>query len=341
MISKLSYILSFLVILVFLSGCSNSVEEKLVGSWKTVIDDRTTSYIEFTDERLVLKEEIDDQPTTTPYILTEREDNTFIIEIISNDSSESELLFEGEFEDKNRVSLINLSEENAALVKIKDMEAEREEVEEYEKQEEERRLAEEKEEEEKRKAEIKEQQKVEREKYKKEYEERMAKEEQEREETKKANQKEESDVDQDEELVDNSTKEVSNDGNKNDVQNAIEDENNKSLYVKYHDKFMEIQKQMNNEGTEIAGQDVPRGLYGSYYEDWDALLNEVWSVLESNMSTEDFSQLTAEQIEWIEYKENQFDSRDGQTAGQRETAYDELSYETMIRVEYLIENYMN
>ncbi|WP_037342174.1 TcaA second domain-containing protein [Salinicoccus luteus] len=123
------------------------------------------------------------------------------------------------------------------------------------------------------------------------------------------------------------------------VQEVKGDEN--SLKNEYLDKANNLEDEILREAQSLYAHDVPHGFYGQYYEEWDALLNEVWGVLRDTLPNDDFEILKAEQIEWIEFKEGNYGEISNEPASARTQNHDDLTYETQDRTYYLIERHIN
>ncbi|OZI10297.1 hypothetical protein CEW92_17740 [Bacillaceae bacterium SAS-127] len=127
-----------------LAACSSSNESKLIGSWKAVVDDKTLSYLEIGEERIIKRSKSDDKPMTADYILTEAQDENFIIEVVNPENGSVEFLFEGYFENKDKIIVVETLDgaaENGKLVRVDNI-AEEKEKEEKELAKEEKRLQE-------------------------------------------------------------------------------------------------------------------------------------------------------------------------------------------------------
>lgn len=124
-----------------LTACGSSSESDIIGSWKAVMDDQTSGYLEITEERLISEEE----SVSVAYILTETQDDAFLLEIINPESGDNELLFEGYFENEDRIIVEKDAYgtmENAELLRVDNI-AEEQEKDEIEREKAEKREAEE------------------------------------------------------------------------------------------------------------------------------------------------------------------------------------------------------
>lgn len=138
-------------IALLLAGCGGSIEKNIIGGWKTVYDEEVESYIEFDEERMLIRESLDDDPISAEYILTEKADEGFVLEAIEPSNGEKEFLFEGYFEDKDTIEIEN-QRDKGQLLRVDNMEEEISEYrEEVEKEEAKRKAEEEKEKEQSRK----------------------------------------------------------------------------------------------------------------------------------------------------------------------------------------------
>ena len=130
-----------------LTACGSSSESDIIGNWKAVMDDQTSGYLEITEERLISEEE----SVSVAYILTETQDDAFLLEIINPESGDNELLFEGYFENEDRIIVEKDAYgtmENAELLRVDNIaeeqekdEKEREKVEKHEAEEAEKERA--------------------------------------------------------------------------------------------------------------------------------------------------------------------------------------------------------
>lgn len=104
-----------------LGACGSSSESKIIGSWKAVADDNVTGYLEIGEERLVNSEE----STTAEYILTETQDDNFLLEVVDPESGSNVFLFEGYFENKDKIIVVKTpsdAAENSELIRVDNIE---------------------------------------------------------------------------------------------------------------------------------------------------------------------------------------------------------------------------
>lgn len=104
-LNKIIPMLSLMLCVLLLVACSNSPKSNIIGSWKVVSENKTLSYIEVSEERYTIRTG-DEDPRTTDYIITETADDSFIFDVINPESGSNEFLFEGYFENKNKISLL-------------------------------------------------------------------------------------------------------------------------------------------------------------------------------------------------------------------------------------------
>ncbi|MCE4047947.1 MULTISPECIES: hypothetical protein [Bacillaceae] len=105
-----------LSVVLLLAACGGSTKDKLVGTWKVVIDGETAGHLEIGEERLINK----DESVTAEYIVTESEDGNFLLEVINPEDGTNELLFEGYFENKDKIIVVKSSsgtEEDSQLIR--------------------------------------------------------------------------------------------------------------------------------------------------------------------------------------------------------------------------------
>ncbi|WP_068675008.1 lysozyme inhibitor LprI family protein [Oceanobacillus sp. Castelsardo] len=299
--SFIKIFLGILIISVFLVACGGSNESKIIGSWKVVSDGKVGSYMEMNEDRMIVRKESNDGPMTVDYILTETQDDSFILEIVNPESGLNEFLFEGYFEDKDNIIVTNTSdgatEEDYRMIRVDNIAEDKakEKVKEEKRQEQE-----EKENEEKR---IKEQ------------------EEQKKEEIR-------------------SQKQMENEQSKEkDLTQQTAEEN--SLRNEYLQKADNLEEKIISEAKKLYAQDMVSGFYGQYYGEWDDLLQEVWVVLKETMPKDAFEELKMDQKEWIDRKEKKFAEMPDEHASSRAAGMDFLANETSDRTYFLIENYMD
>ncbi|WP_175615568.1 lysozyme inhibitor LprI family protein [Piscibacillus halophilus] len=126
---------------------------------------------------------------------------------------------------------------------------------------------------------------------------------------------------------DDATKHVTNDNNtntdtvdtsNNDINEKVETSNNPkeenksdpniaaSLKEDYLRKLNETKKEMDEAQKKSEGEITYalKKVEGDRYDVWDGLLNEVYGVLQEQLSTEEMNQLREEQRNWIDYRDN-------------------------------------
>lgn len=118
-LKKIIPMLLIMLSILLLVACSDSPESNIIGSWKVVSENKTLSYIEVSEERYTIRTG-DEDPRTADYIITETEDNSFIFDVINPESGSNEFLFEGHFENNNKISLLrNLNGRDTKSVLIR------------------------------------------------------------------------------------------------------------------------------------------------------------------------------------------------------------------------------
>lgn len=309
-------LLAAIMVSVILAACGSG-KNKLVGSWKVMEGDDILSFMEFTEERLVVRKEENDGPMTTDYTLTKTEGGSYIIDIANPETGMNEFLFEGKFKNKNTFIVTDTPDgkpEDAKLVRVKN-------------------IAKEQAKEEKRRAEIEKEEEAERLREEKKQAKEEAKREKEREEQLKK------DLALEEEAIAREKEQASGERAAKKPEAAQTSGNSPQS------KYMSIAEQLDEDIIKNAkksyAHDMPTGFYGQYYENWDNLLQEVWEELKESMPQSDFAKLKAEQIDWIKKKENTFAEMGDGTASDRAAGMDYLANETADRTYYLIENYMD
>lgn len=323
--------LSFLMVMgvLLLSACGGSTESKIIGSWKLVLGDNEASYLEISEERILTREQ-DEEPMTIEYILTETQDDNFMIEVVNPESGINEFVFEGFFENKNTIKLLtnsNNPDGNRQLVRVDSIteEMEKDEVISQEIEEEEQAKAEQEQE-----VVSKEAEKLQAEEDKKQK--ALAKEEALKmleDERARASEEEQAAADE-EEQKEVATAEAA-------TQSAVQTNGSNG----YLQKANILEEEIITEAKKLYAHDMESGFYGQYYSDWDDLLNEVWSELKSTMPQAEFENLKSDQNEWIKMKEQNFAEMPKERAYERAAGMDFLAFETKDRTYYLIENYLN
>lgn len=76
-----------------------------------------------------------------------------------------------------------------------------------------------------------------------------------------------------------------------------------SMKVEYQRKLNETKKEMDELEAEDPSTYAMKNVEGTRYDVWDELLNEVYGVLQEQLSTEEMEQLRKEQREWIKYRD--------------------------------------
>ena len=122
--------LAAITTVLLLAACGSSNESKLIGSWKALVDGNTKSYLEIGEERIVIRSQSNDKPMTVDYILTETQDGNFIIELVNPENGSVEFLFEGYFENKDQITVVETpsgAAENSKLIRVDNIAEEKEE----------------------------------------------------------------------------------------------------------------------------------------------------------------------------------------------------------------------
>lgn len=317
-----------LTLIIVLTGCGRSAQKDLVGAWKFMNDENETMFMEFSEERMIIRED-DEAPETVDYRLTELQKGDFIVDIAEPGTNTFEFFLEGKFNGKDKIKVtrvMDVGDKEFELVRVKDLEKEM--TKEKKKQDKLTAIAD---------KENAEKDKIAKEKNEKERVENEAKEKVENEANEKAaaaaekKQSEEDRAAKEKEVV-----EVKETKTSNTVPA------NSSLHAQYVSKADQLREGIVNEGQSIYpdDQDMRPGFYGSYYEDWDKLLNEVWGKLKASLPANEFEQLKADQIKWIHQKEAGFAEYSDEVASSRASGMDYLAVQTTERVDYLIENYL-
>jgi|SRR5699024_2685303 len=104
-------IFAVVVMSLFLTACgsSGSTESKIKGIWKIKEPDGEVKYLEFTDDRLVVKE-LDGGTNSLHYYITDLENKNFILEVSNSDNGFKEIILEGAFKNKNTIGILHNSD---------------------------------------------------------------------------------------------------------------------------------------------------------------------------------------------------------------------------------------
>lgn len=98
------FLLILMITSLLLVACSTANERDIIGNWKVSNkDDTTEGYIEFQEERLIIREMPNDERNSVKYTLVETSDDQFMIEIVNPVSGSEETMLEGYFEDKDTI----------------------------------------------------------------------------------------------------------------------------------------------------------------------------------------------------------------------------------------------
>lgn len=322
----------------FLTACGGSAESQITGVWKLDYDEDEPTFLEIGEEQIISRQPSNDEPMIASYIFTETQSDNFILEVINPEDGNKVFLLEGYLDGKNRIEVVNAPGETADLIRVKDM---NKEIEEYEEKAE---IAAAKQ------AEKDEAQRIEDEKQQKEEEKReeeqaKADEKARAEEERKENERKVADEEQEkEDLAENEQEDAEENKKSEDDTAAVTSKpSNGSVKDEYYQRAKGIYDKSNAEGKSItdAGGRIPPGFSGQYYTEWDDLLNEVWGVLEQTMPSDEYAFLLEDQLNWIAEKEHTFQNDyTHEVASSRQEAMDYLTYTTMERVQYLINNYL-
>lgn len=114
----------------------------------------------------------------------------------------------------------------------------------------------------------------------------------------------------------------------------------KNLKNKYMQQAQELEHRIAKEASDLYANNPPPGFFGQYYNEWDDLLNEVWGVLKNTVSKEEFKEIKADQIWWVNNKEKGFAELPDETASTRAAGMDYLANLTEDRTFYLIGNHI-
>lgn len=325
-----------LVLILILSGCSRSPEKEILGAWQMVYGEESY-YLEFTDNRLIGREDPEDTPETIDYRFTDLQKGKFIIEIAEPGSSVYNFFMEGHFEKKGIIKVtraVDLDDgETFELIRVKNLEKEIEQALEKQKASEardelERKFtAENAAKEEKANKEKEQQDKVKKDTAKELEKETEVGENTEQDEEENRNTYDEDVVDVADEPTQESTDETY------EYTETVDN----SIKVQYLNEANHLHDGIYEEMKIHSPHDLDPQFYGQYFEAWDGLLNEIWAVLKDSLPTNEFEQLKSEQISWIKTKEKNFNERSDATSAERGESLGYLTLDTKDRVFYLID----
>lgn len=135
-IRKKKLIILITMIIIFLVGCNGTIEKKIIGDWKLINGDEVENYLEIKEERMIIRTLTGDKPKSIEYILTETQGEHFILETMDSVNGTTEFLFEGYFENDNKLKSVENSGEVIELIRIdniaEDMSKEKEKMKEVE-----------------------------------------------------------------------------------------------------------------------------------------------------------------------------------------------------------------
>lgn len=330
--NKRLIVLLIMTTALFLTACGGSAESKITGIWKLDYDDEEPTFLEIGEEQIISRKPSNDEPMVANYIFTETQSDNFILEVINPEDGSKVFLLEGYMDGKDKIAVVEAPGDPADLIRVDDMEKE---IEEHEKkakaaEAEQARIdsAQRKEDEKQQRIEQKRQEDQEQEDEKARAEEEKRQDEEQKAEDEKREKEELAEIEKEQTEEKETTASTSAKG-------SIKDE--------YAQKAKNLHDEMNSDASKIYREDgtPSEGFAGQYYIDWDNMLNEVWGLLETNMPSDDYEVLLAEQLEWIEMKENTFATEYSDlTASERQRGYAYLSNATQERARYLIDNYL-
>lgn len=118
-----------LTLMIILTGCGRSIEKDLLGAWKFMYEDEVGAYVEFSEERIVLRSDLEDTPETVDYRVIDLQKGRFIIEAAELGTTTYIVFLEGEFEKKDKIKItrmVDSSDKTLDLIRVKDLEKEME-----------------------------------------------------------------------------------------------------------------------------------------------------------------------------------------------------------------------
>lgn len=110
--------ITIILMTLLLTACGGSIEKDIVGSWKVVSKEEVEAYWEFDEDKLVVSESSGDNQESVEYIVTEKEDDNFSLEIIDPSNEEKELLFEGYFENIDTIKPDEDSDGDVEFIRV-------------------------------------------------------------------------------------------------------------------------------------------------------------------------------------------------------------------------------
>lgn len=327
MVKKKSWIVSLmLATALLLTACGGTAESKITGIWKLDYDDEKPTFLEIGEEQIISRRPSNDEPMIASYIFTETQSDNFIIEVINPEDGSKVFLLEGYLDGKDKIAVVDAPGDPADLIRVDDMENE---IEEQEK---------------KAKADEEEQARIDAAQRKEDEKQQRAKEKQKEEQTKADEKARADEAEREKEELAEIEKEKAEE-KETEIETAASTSkpSNGSVKDEYYQRTKAIYDKSNAEAKAItdAGGSVDNGFYGQYYTEWDDILNEVWGILEQTLPSDEYEILLEDQLSWIAEKEYNFENDYSHDhAFSRQEAMEYLTYTTMERVQYLINNYL-
>ena len=116
-------LLSLLLIGV-LTGCGRSVEKDIQGAWEIIDDGPTGRYVEFGNDRMIVREGLESEPQIAEFRMTDLQKGKFIIDIAEPGTGTYQFFIEGKFEKGNKIMVskaMDSGNRTFELWKVKDL----------------------------------------------------------------------------------------------------------------------------------------------------------------------------------------------------------------------------
>lgn len=147
----------------------------------------------------------------------------------------------------------------------------------------------------------------------------------------------------DNQISDDTTQKEEHAQQPSEEENEIVETESIELKETYRDKWNAMKKEMEALEPKDSSTYALKEVENIRWENWDQLLNEIYSVLQEQLAVDEMETLREQQREWIEYRDNQALEASLEYKGgtQEHLEYVAvLARITMERCEELIENYL-
>ncbi|MCM2675902.1 hypothetical protein [Alkalicoccobacillus plakortidis] len=110
------------ILLSLLTACSESNEEKILGTWQAVFDgEKQDQYLIFRDDQTVVTEQYTpDMSGSEEYRISDTDEGSFIMEVVHPSNETYHTVFEAYFEDADKIVIGSDSDDDndSALIRI-------------------------------------------------------------------------------------------------------------------------------------------------------------------------------------------------------------------------------